>query len=456
MTPEKLGDESQNINPSIPERTESSSLHQSAGIDDEPWRHNMSFMDSAEPALTQSNVPNSSKPQDFIPWGKVALVALLTPILVFILYQQMGEMLVGLGIAIGFVVIVLVPVIYTLPVVVPLAISGKFLEKNAVKYSYFHVFFAGFFALMSFLVAYKYLSPILAANSRDLDMTLALIGGAAIYLGFVIGLFGSIWFIHKTFDGTYATPIKIFILTVTVGMTTVIAYKAPEPSFPNAKTALETWQEEKAAANALRNNALKSWLYVPKYNIPGTTGNEDCYQMEELSKTPECTIRFSESPAYLSDETFSTLTNGLKDVYASLKNYPLMEVQIGKNDEMLEPFKIKNGKCNLPRLGTALQADYKGVARTTYKPENSKICNSLVTPKGTQLVYESPLGYSEEYAKIPTTLYFEKGNNVVVIHLAMGWPPYIEKSTIAEVIAGAPETQEEIFSFVDGFEPIGN
>lgn len=312
---------------------------------------------------------------------------------------------------------------------------------------------------MSFLVAYKYLSPILAANGRDLHMTLALIGGAAIYLGFAIGLFGSIWFIHKAFGETYATPIKIFLLTIMVGITTIIAYKAPEPSFPNAKTALETWKEEEAeeaALNTLRNNALKSWLYVPKYNIPGTTGSENCYQMERLSKTPECTIQFSEFPAYLSDETFSILTKSLENVSADLKNYPLLKVKIGKNDEMLEPFKLRDGKCSLLELGIALRADYKGVVQLPYGPEISKICNSLVTPKGTRLVYESHLNYDKEHPEVPTMLYFEKGNNVIVIHLATGKPPYIKKSTIAEVIAGAPETQEEIFSFVDGFEPIGN
>ena len=43
-----------------------------------------------------------------------------------------------------------------------------------------------------------------------------------------------------------------------------------------------------------------------------------------------------------------------------------------------------------------------------------------------------------------------------MLYLAAGKHPYIKKSTIAEVIAGAPETQEELFSFIDGFEPMDN
>lgn len=162
---------------------------------------------------------------------------------------------------------------------------------------------------------------------EDLFTTLALIGATAVYLGFILGLFGSIWLIHKTFGGTDTAPIKIFILTVMTGVIAIVAYNAPEPSFPNAKTRLETLKEKEAVANALRNDALKSWLYVPKYNIPDTTGNDDCYQMKESSETPECTIRFSESPAYLSDETFSRLNKSLNNVSVDLKNYALLDVK---------------------------------------------------------------------------------------------------------------------------------
>lgn len=455
MISKGLDDESQNNNSSVPEQAEPPIMHHPTDTGDELWRHNMSFMNPG-PTPAQSNIPDNSRPEDSIPWKKVALVALLTPVLALVLYQLTVAVVLGLGFAVALVLLVLMPVIRVLPAIIALAISGKFLERNALKYSYFHVFFAGFFALMSYLVAYKYLSPILAANSKDLLTTLALIGDGAVYFGFTIGLFGSIWLIHKTFGGTNTALIKILILTMVVGAVTIVAYKAPEPSFPNAKTSLETLEEEEATADALRNDALKSWLYVPKYNIPGTVGNEGCYQMEKLYETPECTIRFSEFPAYLSDETFSILTESLDDTSAELKDYPLLKVKIGKDNKILEQFKIKDGKCSLFELGIALRADYEGAVRTPYKPEGPKICNSLVTPKGTQLVYESHLNYDKEYAEIPAKLYFEKDNNVVVIYLAAGRLPYIKKSTIAEVIAGAPETQEELFSFVDGFEPINN
>lgn len=126
MTPEKLSDESQDTNSSVPEQTESPRVPQPAGVDDELWRHNMSLIDP-EHTLDQNSTQTSSKLQDSIPWGEVALAALLTPILALILYQLIAGVILSLGFIVAFVLIVLMPVIYALPVVAALAISGKFL-----------------------------------------------------------------------------------------------------------------------------------------------------------------------------------------------------------------------------------------------------------------------------------------------------------------------------------------
>lgn len=39
---------------------------------------------------------------------------------------------------------------------------------------------------------------------------------------------------------------------------------------------------------------------------------------------------------------------------------------------MLEPLKIKDGRCGLFELEENLHADYEGIVRRAYKPENLK------------------------------------------------------------------------------------
>lgn len=409
-----------------------------------------------------------------LPWKKVIGLALLLSIVGFISFTIWTSTLISI---IGLNLVILGPfiyLIYVLPVIVLLYFAGKYLHKLGLKNPYFHIIFAGAISLAMWMLSKKIVGllltePIAISNPILAILLMNAIDYIFMHIGFAVGLLASVrWIESRPAIGSWLVSKKL-ALSLVLALLLIGVYLVPNASqhrlqqgFQNINNQYKQREDERKANEERRvealNDALKSWLSAPTYVIPGTTGNENCNKLDYTENRITCTIKINQLPAFLSESTLSKLPNTFNDSLVKKTPYPLLTVRIGKDDAVLDKYKLHEEQCDVQNIRLNLYIDRERAYKGDLNQESSpKKCVSLMTPGGIMLIYESYKNYENSYlkdaAQVPSHMYFEKNGTIAILDTAPELD-YVRSDTVNSLILASPEAMAEILKFVDGFQRI--
>jgi|GEM_PF-5178694 len=201
------------------------------------------------------------------------------------------------------------------------------------------------------------------------------------------------------------------------------------------------------------------WALLPSYLPAGLKDgvSEKCADQTVYSadRSYNCSYYFKTYPGYLSQETQAEFAKFAEaENKTDLTRYaplPFFDVRVTKDDQVLNPYKIKNEQCDYNELRSLAAASLVYRDKLIREnPPDTKRCLTDTTPGGQTVVYHSFLN-DKEVVEVPTQYYFEKDGNLIFITVDTN--SHIPKTRVKALYLTDKNYKTELYKFIDSFHP---